>query len=149
MADIEIKRVTQPMLREIADIESICFHSAAWSEKSLEILLSFEAVGFAAFLDGKLVGYVGMMTVLDEGQITNVAVLPEFRRKGVARALMTAIDGFAKSVGIVFLSLEVRCSNEAARGLYRTEGWIEAGQRRSFYSSPIEDAIVMTKTLEK
>lgn len=146
---IEIKRVTEPMLCEIAGIERTCFSSAAWSEKSLELLLSFGAVGFAAFFEGKLIGYVGMMTVLDEGQITNVAVLPEFRRIGAARALLAELEDFARSVGVVFLSLEVRRSNEAARALYRSSGWIEAGERRGFYSAPIEDAIVMTKTLEK
>ena len=149
MADIKIKRITEPMLCEIADIERICFCSAAWSKKSLEILLSFQAVGFAAFIGDRLIGYVGMMTVLDEGQITNVAVLPEFRRMGVARALLEELERFAVSVGIVFLSLEVRRSNEAARSLYSSNGWIVAGERRGFYSAPIEDAVVMTKTLEK
>ena len=148
MAQIEIKRVTLQMLSDIADIERECF-SSPWSESGLEMLLGDSAVGFAAFCEERLVGYVGMMTVLDEGQITNVAVRGDFRRKGCAKALLCALEEYARENGIVFLSLEVRRSNEAARGLYLADGWRDAGVRRNFYSLPTEDAIVMTKTLEK
>ena len=136
------------MLSDIAGIEKECF-SSPWSEKSLEILLGDNAVGFAAFCKEELVGYVGMMTVLDEGQITNVAVKSDFRRRGCAKALLSALEKYALENGIVFLSLEVRKSNLGARSLYLADGWADVGVRKNFYSSPIEDAIVMTKTLEK
>ena len=148
MTEIKIKKVSLDMLSEIAEIERECF-SSPWSEKSLELLLGDNAVGFAAFCDGVLVGYVGMMSVLDEGQITNVAVSSDFRRRGCARALLLALEDYAREKGIVFLSLEVRRSNEAARSLYLADGWCEAGVRKNFYTLPSEDAIVMTKTLEK
>ena len=148
MTEIKIKKVSSDMLSEIAEIERECF-SSPWSEKSLELLLGDNAVGFAAFCDGVLVGYVGMMSVLDEGQITNVAVSADFRRRGCARALLLALEDYAREKGIVFLSLEVRRSNEAARSLYLADGWREAGVRKNFYTLPSEDAIVMTKTLEK
>ena len=148
MSDIEIKKVTSQMLSDIAGIEKECF-SSPWSEKSLEILLGDNAVGFAAFCKEELVGYVGMMTVLDEGQITNVAVKSDFRRRGCAKALLSALEEYALENGIVFLSLEVRKSNLSARSLYLADGWADVGVRKNFYSSPIEDAIVMTKTLEK
>ena len=147
MTEIEIKKVSSDMLSEIADIERECF-SSPWSEKSLELLLGDSAVGFAAFCEERLVGYVGMMTVLDEGQITNVAVRGDFRRKGCAKALLCTLEEYARENGTVFLSLEVRRSNEAARKLYLADGWREAGVRKNFYTLPSEDAIVMTKTLE-
>ena len=146
MSGIEIKKVTSQMLSDIASIEKECF-SSPWSEKSLEILLGDNAVGFAAFCGEQLVGYVGMMIVLDEGQITNVAVSQSFRRMGCARALLSSLEEYSRENGIVFLSLEVRNSNSAARELYLSDGWIEAGVRKNFYSLPSEDAIVMTKAL--
>jgi ribosomal-protein-alanine N-acetyltransferase len=88
-----------------------------------------------------------MMCVLDEGQIINVATHPDSRRRGVGRALMIAIEQSAKERGIVFLSLEVRESNAAARSLYSSLGWVECGIRRNFYSKPTENACIMTKSI--
>ena len=142
----EIKRITKDMLREVAALEKECF-SEPWSETGLELLTGERAVGFAAFVDGRFAAYAGMMCVLDEGQITNIATYPEFRRMGLARALLSAIDGYSKENGIAFLSLEVRDSNTAARTLYASCGWVDAGVRKNFYKLPTEDAVVMTKTL--
>ena len=142
----EIKKVTEDMLADIAALERECF-AEPWSETSLGLLLGERAVGFAAFVDGRLAAYAGMTYVLDEGQITNIATYPEFRRQGLARALLDALDGYSKENGIAFLSLEVRESNTAARALYASCGWCDVGVRKNFYKLPTEDAIVMTKTL--
>ena len=146
--DLKITLLSAEHIREVALLEKECFVEP-WSEKSLEMLLGDSAVGFAAFCEERLVGYVGMMTVLDEGQITNVAVRGDFRRKGCAKALLWALEEYARENGIVFLSLEVRRSNAVARGLYLADGWCDVGVRKNFYSFPTEDAIVMIKTLEK
>ena len=87
------------------------------------------------------------MCVLDEGQITNVCVHPECRRSGIGRALMDAVDDYSRHNGIVYLSLEVRESNIAARSLYASRGWIECGMRKGFYSHPTENAVIMTREL--
>ena len=142
----EIKRITEDMLADVAALERECF-SEPWSEQSLRLLVGERAVGFAAFVDGRLAAYAGMLCVLDEGQITNIATYPEFRRQGLARMLLDAIDAYSKEKGIAFLSLEVRDSNTAARTLYASCDWSEAGARKNFYKLPTEDAVIMTKTL--
>jgi ribosomal-protein-alanine N-acetyltransferase len=143
---IEILRMSREHLCEVAQIENLCF-SDPWSVESLELMLGEQATGLVAIEDGKLLGYVGMLCVLDEGQIVNVATHPDSRRRGVGRALMSAIEQLAKDRGIVFLSLEVRESNIAARSLYSSLGWVECGIRKNFYSKPTENACVMTKSI--
>lgn len=133
-------------LSAVAEIEQISF-SDPWSVESLELMLGEQAMGLVALEDGRVLGYVGMMCVLDEGQIINVATHPDSRRRGVGRALMIAIEQSAKQRGIVFLSLEVRESNAAARSLYSSLGWLECGIRKNFYSKPTENACIMTKSI--
>ena len=143
---IEIIRMSREHLSAVAEIEQISF-SDPWSVESLELMLGEQAMGLVAIEDGRLLGYVGMMCVLDEGQIINVATHPDSRRRGVGRSLMIAIEQSAKERGIVFLSLEVRESNAAARSLYSSLGWVECGIRKNFYSKPTENACIMTKSI--
>ena len=144
----EIKRITEDMLADVAELERACF-SEPWSEQSLRLLTEDRAVGFAAFVDGRLAAYAGMLCVLDEGQITNIATYAEFRRRGLARMLLEEIDSYSAEHGISFLSLEVRASNTAARTLYASCSWRDAGVRKNFYKLPTEDAVIMTKTLSE
>ena len=143
---IEIIRMSREHLSAVAEIEQISF-SDPWSVESLELMLGEQAMGLVALEDGRVLGYVGMMCVLDEGQIINVATHPDSRRRGVGRSLMSAIEQSAKERGIVFLSLEVRESNAAARSLYSSLGWVECGIRKNFYSKPTENACIMTKSI--
>ena len=144
----EVKKLRGDMLSGVCAIETLCF-AEPWSEKSLEILLGERGVGFAALLEGEVVAYGGMLTVLDEGQITNVAVSPSHRRKGLGRAILCALEEYASENGIVLLSLEVRESNAAARALYKAEGWREVGLRKNFYKLPAENAVIMIKDLKE
>ena len=140
--NIEILPMTKTSAEEAAALEKICF-SSPWSADSL-----IEASGRAdssfltAFVDGKFAGYAGMLCVLDEGQICNVAVCPAFRRMGVGEALMAAQREIALSRGITVMMLEVRASNSAAQRLYEKLGWEKLGTRKNFYSSPREDALL-------
>ncbi len=143
-----VLKLSADMLSGAAALEALCF-AEPWSAKSLEILLGERGVGFAVLLDGEVVAYGGMLTVLDEGQITNIAVSPSHRRKGFGRAILDALEEYALQNGIAFLSLEVRSSNMAARSLYSSCGWIEAGLRKNFYKFPAEDAVIMTKALKE
>jgi ribosomal-protein-alanine N-acetyltransferase len=95
--------------------------------------------------DGTVLGYAGILVVLDEGYITNIAVEPAYRRQGIARELLQVFERFALGNKLAFLTLEVRASNEAARALYTKEGYEEVGCRKNYYDYPKEDAIVMTK----
>ena len=143
---ITIEKMSREHLSEVASIEEMSF-SLPWSLESLELMLTEQASALVALEDGRVLGYVGMMCVLDEGQIINLAVHPDARRRGVGRTLMEAAQAYAKERGIVFLSLEVRESNIAARSLYSSLGWEEQGIRKGFYSHPVENACVMTKSI--
>ena len=141
-----ITQAAREHIPAIAAIERECF-SEPWPEEALLMLTDGRAMGLVALDGERVLGYVGMMCVLDEGQIINVAVGSDFRRRGIGAALMDALESRARENGIAYLSLEVRESNTAARNLYETKGYTECGIRKGFYSKPIENAVVMTKEL--
>ena len=145
---IEIRRLEERDIASVAEIERLCFDEP-WSEKSLRLLLQVKNVGFVVEIDGFVAAYGGMVTVLDEGQITNIATHPDYRRRGLAKQIMDAIDSFSVENEIVYLSLEVREQNFAARSLYLSCGWREAGIRKNFYSKPLDNAVVMIKEFTK
>ena len=142
MDGIMVVPVQKEHLAELASLERICF-SEPWSEESLALLIGDTAFGMVALCDGQAVAYGGMLTVLDEGQVTNIAVLPAFRRKGIGRAVLLAMTEEAKRRGLCVLSLEVRVSNTGAIALYESCGWKRAGERKNFYRHPTESAAVM------
>ena len=110
-----------------------------------------EELGKGIFLvaeqDGRTAGYVGCQTVLDEGYITNVAVSPDFRRQGIARALIAELTAKAGENKLAFVTLEVRESNAPAIALYTGAGFAPVGKRKNFYSNPTKNAVLMTISL--
>ncbi|MBQ9784066.1 MAG: ribosomal protein S18-alanine N-acetyltransferase [Clostridia bacterium] len=132
----------------VAEIEKQCF-TEPWSEQALGLLLTEDAAGVVCELDGAVVAYGGMIYSPFDAQITNVAVLPQYRRCGCGRAVLEALIAMARARGVEEISLEVRVSNEAAIALYRAEGFLTAGVRKGFYRHPTEDAAVMLLTLSK
>ena len=147
--NFEIIKINSSHLEEIAKIERAVF-GEPWSAESLALLLEGDNAGFAARLsDGSVVAYAGMVAVLDEGQITNVATLPEHRRRGLGRALVEAIIAYAKEKGLASIVLEVRNSNFAAVELYRSMGFSPCGLRKDFYRFPTENALIMVKRLNR
>ena len=99
--------------------------------------------------DGTVLGYASLQTVLDEGYINNLAVLPAYRRLGIASALLEDFRRFGEAKGLAFLTLEVRASNAPAIALYTKHGYTQAGRRKNYYSHPKEDAILMTLEFTK
>ena len=133
---------------QMAQIERLCF-SDPWSEKSVASELENPLSCWLVALDGETVaGYVGSQTVLDETDMMNVAVHPDFRRQGVARALILALIGELKKRGSRCLTLEVRASNDPARALYESLGFAHVGTRRNYYQNPKEDALILRKEWE-
>jgi ribosomal-protein-alanine N-acetyltransferase len=129
-------------------VEEACF-SRPLNETQISSLLRGENTVFLAVWEGeRIVGSVWLQTVLDEGYIGNVAVLPAFRRQGIADALLSALDDLAEERGLRFLTLEVRAGNHPARCLYEKHGYLPAGFRPGYYSAPKEDAVLMTKEFE-
>lgn len=132
-------------LDDIMLMEQQCF-SVPWTHEQLMAQLSDFMHIFLAAEDenGRAVGYAGLMYVLDEGYISNVAVSPDRRREGIADMLLTELYARAKAKKLSFLTLEVRESNIPAQSLYKKHGYTEVGRRKAYYSRPKEDAVLMT-----
>ncbi len=145
--EIEVVPLCAEHLFDVSKIEIECF-SEPWSEKSLSLLLDKNNFGIVALHNGQVVGYAGMTTVLDEGSVTNIAVSFDYRRKGIGRMIVESLLNEAKRRGISIVFLEVRESNEAAKGLYRSFGFAECGIRKGFYKNPFENAIQMLKNID-
>ena len=131
---------------QIEELEKRCF-SMPWPAELLKTQLKDEQHEFIAALDasGRVLGYVGMMVVLDEGYISNVAVDPECRRRGIGDALIDRLCAVCREHELAFVSLEVRAGNAPAIALYEKHGFAVAGRRKNYYERPREDALIMTK----
>lgn len=105
---------------------------------------------YIVLTDGEdIKGYGGMWRILDEGHITNIALLPECRGQGLGTKLLQHLISMAKKQQIQALTLEVRPSNCAALGLYEKMGFVIKGTRKRYYTDNGEDAHIMWLSLEK
>lgn len=144
--------ILRPMTAE--DIDGVCAieqraFSDPWSRQSFaEEMENGLAVYIVAESEGRIVGYIGAWRVLDEGHITNLAVDTDWRRQGLGRWLLAAMETLLKNEGIRRITLEVRVSNEAALRLYRQQGYREQGVRRRYYQDNGEDAYIMWKQMK-
>lgn len=129
----------------VSRLFAVCF-SDPWSKESIEQNLQDAASRNLVAVQGEeILGYIGILAVLDEADITNVAVSPKCRRQGIGQKLLTQLLVSCREEGIRHIFLEVRRSNEAALGLYRRAGFQEIGVRKAYYSNPKEDAILMSR----
>ena len=137
-------------LDHIEKIEKFCF-SLPWDRKLLERHINAEnamlLVATDDTVDAKgdepVLGYVGLVYVLDEGYLSNLAVAPEYRRRGIASALITELIEKTRAK-LSFLTLEVRESNKAGIALYSKHGFEVFGIRKNYYEKPRENALIMT-----
>lgn len=144
---LKICKMTSEHINEAAELEKICF-AVPWTEKMLsDELKSPISRYFAAEEGGMLCGYAGMYVTVDTANITNVAVKPEKRRKGIGNRLLKAIINEAGAMNLSFITLEVRESNTRAIALYEKNGFKTAGKRKKYYSDNNEDALIMTLEL--
>ena len=143
-----IETMKSSHVAQIAQLEKICF-SDPWSEKSIASELNNELAFWLTAMEGEQVaGYIGSQTVMDESDMMNVAVHPDFRRKGIAEALVNALVEALKSKGSRCLTLEVRASNVPAITLYEKLGFSEIGRRKNYYRNPREEALILRKEWE-
>ena len=139
-----IRKMTKDDIDSVLEIENACF-SDPWTYGMFLNELSQDITEYrVAVVDGKIVGYMGMYQTLDEGNITNVAVLPEYRRRGIANKLIAEFVKLAQEREFAFLTLEVRKSNLGAIKLYEQNGFVSVGVRPKYYNNT-EDAILMTR----
>lgn len=131
-------------LTEVMAIENENF-SVPWTEMGFfSFLMRDDTLFLVAEEQGHILGYMGIMTVLDEGEITNVSVAKTARRRGVARGLVSEMIARMKSRKVKVIHLEVRKSNEAAIALYTAFGFVQDGERKGYYEEPVEDALLMS-----
>lgn len=132
-------------VQQIAQMEKICF-SDPWSENSIASELENRLSYWLVALDGDVVtGYVGSQSVLGESDMMNVAVHPDYRRQGIAEALVTHLVQALREKGNHCLTLEVRVSNTPAIALYEKLGFTQVGRRPNYYRNPKEDALILRK----
>lgn len=130
----------------IAELEALCF-SDPWSEKSIAYELNNPlSLWLVAEVDGRVAGYIGSQTVPPESDVMNVAVHPDFRRQGIAEALVSGLWGQLLQAGNTSLTLEVRASNAPAIALYEKLGFVQVGRRPNYYRNPREDALILRKS---
>ena len=141
-----IRNASASDLDALLRLEETCF-SLPWTRAQLKGEMPDERHEFlvAEGRNGEIVGYIGMMTVLDEGYISNVAVAPAVRRCGIGRTLVREMLRRAAERDLSFVTLEVRQHNDAAIALYAGEGFEPVGRRKGYYERPKEDALLMTR----
>ena len=139
-----VRRAGGDDVDRIAEMEKVCFPEEPWSRDM--VAAEFSGLNptryFAAEEDGVIVAYAGIWVIPPEGYITNVAVLPECRRRGIASLVLRQMIDECLAEGVTDITLEVRVSNAPAIALYRSFGFEEAGVRRSYYQDG-EDALIM------
>lgn len=140
--DIKIVKAEERHLPEMLEMEKENF-SVPWSEKSFRFELSSSNVVFlVAELDGKAVGFCVLHHFCDDGEIFNLAVHKELRRKNLGNALLNTVIEIGKKKGVKHFYLEVRESNIAAINLYSNNGFEEVGRRKDYYDYPREDGLI-------
>ena len=147
--DIKIEEMTTEDIDEVFEVEKNCFEDY-WSKESFRKELSNEVARYiVAKLNGKIVGYVGIWLILDEGHINNVAVHSDYRGKKIGDKLIKGIVDLCKDNNIASMTLEVRASNKIAQNLYRKYVFKMGGIRKEYYSDNKEDAIIMWNQLKE
>ncbi len=145
---IEIILMKRSHVAPIAQIEKLCFNDP-WSERSIASELDNRLSLWLVAMDSdRLVGYVGSQSVLGETDMMNIAVHPDYRRRGIAEQLVIQLVEALKEKGNHSLMLEVRVSNEPARKLYEKLGFTQVGLRKNYYRNPKEDACILRKEWE-
>ncbi len=131
-------------LDDVEHIENLSFDTP-WPRSAYENELCENQ--FARYLTlkekNRVVAYGGMWFILNEAHITNIAVHPEYRRRGLGRKLLQSMINLGIFNGIKSFTLEVKESNITAIGLYSTMGFVKAGIRKGYYADTGDDAIIM------
>lgn len=150
MKDYVIKAINAAFPRTVFDdlsaLDKICVGADGWSAQDfLDEAAKEGGIVLTAFDGARIIGAVAGFTASDTGEILTVATAPEYRRKGIARNLLTEFFSLIPDETET-IALEVRQSNTAAIALYESFGFEKAGVRKRFYRDPVEDADIMVKT---
>lgn len=145
---MEIRVMEKSDIPQLADLERLCF-SDPWSVSAFEYELNNPLSLWLVAVEGNTVtGYVGTQTVIDESDMMNIAVHPDFRRQKIAENLILHLISLLDVRQSKSLTLEVRVSNTPAISLYEKMGFVQVGCRRGYYRNPREDAYILRKEWE-
>ena len=145
---IQLQRMAEAHVSQIAELEKLCF-SSPWSRNSVASELNNPLSLWLVATDGDVIaGYIGSQSVMGEADMMNVAVHPDYRRKGIGKQLVEGLMASLKDKGVYSLTLEVRASNEPAISLYDQLGFTQVGRRPNYYRDPREDALILRKEWE-
>ena len=143
----EIREMQIDDLENVLAIEKENF-SVPWDANGFFSFMIREGTAFlVAEENGKILGYAGLISAADEGDITNVSVSKTRRQKGIGNSLLEGLLDKARSFELKKIFLEVRASNEAAIRLYEKKSFQQVGVRKGYYTEPVEDALLMCKEL--
>jgi ribosomal-protein-alanine N-acetyltransferase len=135
--------MTADHVAQVAQLEKLCF-ADPWSESSITSELNNPlSLWLVAGEDGCVLGYIGSQTVMGEADMMNVAVHPEYRRRGIAQALVNGLIDALRCNDVTSLTLEVRATNEPAKRMYEKLGFQQVGVRKNYYRHPREDALIL------
>ena len=144
-----ITNMREGHVSQVATLEKLCFGTEAWSEKSVASELTNPlSLWLVAEEAGEVLGYIGSQTVIDETDMMNVAVHPDFRGRGIATGLILGLVEELRKKGSHALMLEVRASNETAIRVYLRLEFAEVGRRKNYYRNPREDALILRREIE-
>ena len=147
MLKLIIRNMREDDIPAVLEIEEISF-ATPWSEVDfLDELYKKDVLSSIAAFDGNIIGYVCVSYHLHESHILNLAVHPDYRRRGVATILMDGAIRELKKRGCAFVYLKVRASSSSAQRFYELSGFKVEGIRKKYYGDPVEDALVMMRRL--
>lgn len=139
----EFVNLSENYLDSLCELEKLCF-TIPWTKGMFEEEIKSNMTHYILCVEGKdVIGYAGLWKVVDEGQITNIAVLPDYRRRGIGEKLLLKLIEDTKKDGISFYTLEVRESNINAISLYKKAGFKQNGLRKEYYADNKENAVLM------
>ena len=145
LTGIALEAMTAPDLPEVHAIETASFKTP-WSHGLFaDELDKAVAISSVVRIKGRVAGYICSNVVLDEGHILNLAVHQDFRRKGIASYMLRALLETMKEQGCRSVFLEVRISNAEATAMYEKLGFEYLGTRKNYYTTPVEDAVLMVR----
>lgn len=143
MENLTLKKLDKEDVNGLYEVSSLSLKET-WSLGSIEQELSNKFARYIVCKDGdKVIGFIGAWLIASEGQITNLAVHPDYRKKGIGKKLMKSLISSLKNEDCNAITLEVRESNTVAKNLYKNLGFLSEGIRKNFYEDNKEDANIM------
>jgi len=146
MTTVTLRRMTIDDIDVLLPFEEIMFGTEAWSRTGYLDELGDTDLRYylvAEALDGTILGDAGLLSIAETAQIVTIGVIPQARRRGIARILVRALVDEARQRGAEEVLLEVRVDNEPALKLYESEGFSAIGKRKGYYDRGRIDAVVM------